>query len=332
MTRKDRGGGETFLRTDPRRFPAYASLAQSVRKQRSYFLHDPACSWVRTGPYAPLPTRTPEAQRLRALLDFSCRCVRRLQIWHDLQIRKHLCGEAFWSALGAGGVCDETAAAVTGQFENLYEEQPRAHNVICDLASLNVANNELFSDCTIYHFKDDRIDAAGNVGVSTSGGSSFWADVSSYLAAIFGAYNEERDPKGAPLYGVVVGSDEHFAYLLGVNAKYDPRYSPLQRAFGEEVCTRLFDVLAYHRKKWPQYVKYMRTVDAGGAPPDCSGLSDSESEDEEVAAIYEEWDAYLEEKMGGVPGTPSGWYTVYEPSAEPVEGTDFLRMGYDACQ
>ncbi len=53
---------------------------------RSYELHDATGEdrpWIATGPYAPAAERTPEAERLRLLLDFSRAAVHRLVDYHD---------------------------------------------------------------------------------------------------------------------------------------------------------------------------------------------------------------------------------------------------------
>ena len=60
-----------FARSDPRRAPAYGDLMHRVSARSYVTLDGGAENWAATGPFAPAARRTPEAARLRVLLDFT---------------------------------------------------------------------------------------------------------------------------------------------------------------------------------------------------------------------------------------------------------------------
>jgi len=167
-----------FIRSDPRRHPEYVSLSKIVRK-RSYVTLD---DWINSGPFALKSSRTPEAERLRRLIDFSRRCVARLHHFHDFSIRKKLAmAEGSWSWINRDGCLPAGKCA---------------YQIMNELASLNVAADELFqtskeiadlkrngSGCHIYHYRNDCYRQWANqynhglIEISTSSGSSLWRSI-----------------------------------------------------------------------------------------------------------------------------------------------------------
>ena len=261
-----------FARRDPRRKPAYKELMTRVSK-RSYSILD---DWINTGPYSPSAVRTPEADRLRQLLDFSQAAKERLSECHENSMNSALNLERGslrrWSNGGDG-------EGHNAWYEHAYEKRPCSHHFIHELASLNIAATELFQkkrpvryihpdkdsklhrhwECySVYHFETDYMKADGSLGINCGGGSSFSREMSScYLDGPF----EKNSRYGGD--GVFVGtsvkpcSKEHFEYLL----QRPSTLKPLATTFGDEMCDIFFDPISRTRKNSEEIWDMITSID-----------------------------------------------------------------------
>jgi hypothetical protein len=243
-----------FSRRDPRRRPAYTDLMAQVSK-RSYSLLD---DWINTGPFAPPALRSPEAERLRQLLDFSKAAKERLGKSHERSMNRALDLKPgslrMWMRPGGDGTGHYTV------YEVAYKSRPCAYHFIHELASLHVATSELFQkkrkirwgkeDVTeeeawqtrwecypVYQFGTDCQTRNGHVSVERGGGSSFGHELSAYLDGPFekdSCYGGDEHFVGT---SVQPCSQAHFEYLL----RRPKSLTPLVAMFGEDMCDRFFD-------------------------------------------------------------------------------------------
>jgi hypothetical protein len=203
--------------------------------KRSYALLD---NWINTGPFAPADIRSPEAERLRQLLDFSKAAKERVYQHHERAM-----GRSFsrvprslhqWSRpFNTGSGTSETASA----YCVAYDSQPCAYDFIHELVSMNIAATELFQakrricwskaivseeesrrtswQCyPVYQFGTDYQTASGGVEVEAGGGSSFGQEMSSYL---FGSFEKDYEGGGDEWFvgtSVMPCSKRHFMHLL----------------------------------------------------------------------------------------------------------------------
>ena len=260
--------GSAFSRSDPRRKPAYAVLMRSV-SARSYATLG---NWAATGPWAPPSQRTPEAERLRQLLDFSRAAALRLHDHHEAEMSSSLKLEAGSLARWGGGSSETAIAAV---YENLRTKEPCAYNLTFDLASLNVAADELFQsdpqECRwIYWFRND--DGEGVIRISE--GSSLRNAREDYMEAVF----DEAGEAGAgdlSASGATPCSDAHFEWLL---ARKGGGIAALACMFGDAICDELpLDPLARLRASWPLWCEDMRDIDGDFGDSSSSSTSDGDS-------------------------------------------------------
>ena len=260
----------TFARRDPRRKPAYKSLMDRVSK-RSYALLD---NWIKTGPFAPPDIRSPEAERLRQLMDFSKAAKERLAQYHEVLMYRALARmpqSVFrWSLPYAHGSPPSPAYVAA------FGAGPCAYDFIHDLGSLNVATTELFQmkspdfsmlpvdprrtlwECeAIYHFGSDCL-RDGHIEVVAGMGSSYSIAVSAHVRGLF----EIDGDNGGDGYFVGTKvkpySKRHFKHLL------ESPYTlfQLHDVFGEIVCDDFFDPLSRTRNHAEEIWRQIVAIDA----------------------------------------------------------------------
>ena len=248
-----------FFRSDPRRRPEFVALSQLVQ-QRSYVTLD---DWINTGPFSAESVRSPDAERLRQLMDFSRSSVQRLSHHHGHEIRKKLRQEAgrwFWP------IDDEDSPPL-----RMCEYQ-----ILHELASLNVAAEELFLSergfdrlknsgwCNgVSWYRTDMSREHANmfnsrvIGIDCSWSGPQRQCLYFYRQGILEAgSNGEKSLVGQPF-----GSEPHVSYLLGIGVGKNDNLNRIINAFGERVTERFFDVLSEVRDSWPTISKRMQRID-----------------------------------------------------------------------
>ena len=249
-----------FFRSDPRRRPEYIALQKDVRN-RSYVTLD---DWITTGPFSAPALRTPEAERLRRLMDFSQRSVTRLSHHHEHEIRKKLRQEAnswFWP------VDDD-------------EDPPLRmceYQIIHELASLKVAADELFlSERGLKSLKSEGT----CFDICWYGRDMSRQHANMFNSRVIGIYCSWSGPQRECLFfyrqgiledpgingeksllGEAFGSPKHIAFLLGIGAGRNDNLNRITNAFGESLTERYFDALASVRKSWNSIQTRMKRID-----------------------------------------------------------------------
>ena len=192
-----------------------------------------------------------------------------------------------------------------------------AYQIACELGSLNLSGQELYSDGGQfsgqfpYHYGSD-FTVDGRTTVSMSGGGTMAFCLGVYSDGFFGANEDEYgwSQSIAPLFGVELGSDEHFDDLLNCEDAFV--FVP---AFGRKFTDAYFNVLTHVRKFWPQICRRMRALDDRLRRIDDSDYDFDEDEDDES------------DDFSSGNCTAPGWSTPKVPSHSTLRG-DYFRYSY----